>query len=354
MEFFNQLKHIYDHIGDEESGNIFRARLDYSLLGDESILLPMIRNFEDTVYSDERYLEAKEIVRKYGNGSYIYGAGKYARMLLSLCDDVIWKGILVTKPQCSSVGNVPVISLENFRHVYDGQYVFLPSKAYFGEMKEQLLETGVPQNRIIDITVFFDLTEGRQYFDLPYLKFGAAESFADCGCYDGTSIIGFLNRCNNEYKDIFCFEPDRNNLRKIEGFFRSQGITKYTLINKGVWDKEERLEFAANGSANSHIRGIIDKNESRIDTIEVISLDECLGDKDISFIKMDIEGAEYKALCGAEGIIRRCRPKLAICVYHKPEDIWEILGKILQLRDDYTLYLRHYSFGDTETVVYAV
>ena len=72
------------------------------------------------------------------------------------------------------------------------------------------------------------------------------------------------------------------------------------------------------------------------------------------FIKMDIEGAELAALEGAQNCIREQHPKLIICVYHKPEDIIEIPAYILSLCPDYKLYLRHYSLGHTETVLYAV
>ena len=69
---------------------------------------------------------------------------------------------------------------------------------------------------------------------------------------------------------------------------------------------------------------------------------------------MDIEGAELEALKGAEETIKRYRPKLAICVYHKPEDIVEIPKYILNINPDYKLYLRHYSDNAGETVLYAI
>lgn len=69
---------------------------------------------------------------------------------------------------------------------------------------------------------------------------------------------------------------------------------------------------------------------------------------------MDIEGSEMEALKGAENTIGKYKPRLAICVYHKPEDIIEIPLKILELNPEYKLYLRHYSYIHTETVLYAI
>ena len=58
---------------------------------------------------------------------------------------------------------------------------------------------------------------------------------------------------------------------------------------------------------------------------------------------MDIEGAEQKALSGAKNIIMRDKPQLAICVYHKPNDIWEIPFMLKDWVPEYQLYLRHHS-----------
>ena len=68
---------------------------------------------------------------------------------------------------------------------------------------------------------------------------------------------------------------------------------------------------------------------------------------------MDIEGAEIPALKGAEMIIRDVKPKLAISIYHRPEDIIEIPELLLQYRSDYQFYLRHYSLHAYDTVLYA-
>jgi hypothetical protein len=69
---------------------------------------------------------------------------------------------------------------------------------------------------------------------------------------------------------------------------------------------------------------------------------------------MDIEGAELNALEGAANTIKRFQPKLAICVYHKPEDIFVIPQLIKRLNPDYTLYLDNFTSGPYETVLFAL
>lgn len=68
---------------------------------------------------------------------------------------------------------------------------------------------------------------------------------------------------------------------------------------------------------------------------------------------MDIEGAELNALKGGEKLIRKYKPKLAICVYHKPEDIFELPQYLLQLNPDYKFWIRKYGQFYTDMVLYA-
>lgn len=69
---------------------------------------------------------------------------------------------------------------------------------------------------------------------------------------------------------------------------------------------------------------------------------------------MDIEGAELKALEGAKKTIQKYKPTLAVCVYHRNEDILEIPQYIKSLVSEYKFFLRHHNYGGTETVLYAV
>ena len=76
--------------------------------------------------------------------------------------------------------------------------------------------------------------------------------------------------------------------------------------------------------------------------------------EEVTFIKMDLEGSELRALMGAERIIRQYKPKLAISLYHKPEDIWELPLYILSLNSEYIFFIDHYSVATAETVLYAL
>jgi hypothetical protein len=87
--------------------------------------------------------------------------------------------------------------------------------------------------------------------------------------------------------------------------------------------------------------------------IEVASIDDTIK-SDVTFIKMDIEGAEYQAIIGAGKIIKRCKPKLAISIYHNPNDLWELPILIHNINPKYKFYLRHYSFAENDTVLYAL
>jgi uncharacterized protein with FMN-binding domain len=79
---------------------------------------------------------------------------------------------------------------------------------------------------------------------------------------------------------------------------------------------------------------------------------------------MDIEGAEMRALKGAERIIRSQHPKLAISCYHRfrdgvytgSADLFDVPAYIKSLVPEYNIFIRHHG-GDRncyETVCYAI
>jgi hypothetical protein len=117
----------------------------------------------------------------------------------------------------------------------------------------------------------------------------------------------------------------------------------------GAWNKNETLSFVSVGEGSK----IIDES-GETETISAVRVDDVLGSEKVTYIKMDIEGAEINALIGAKNIICRDKPKLAISVYHKRSDIWEIPMLLLKYNPEYKFFLRVYSFTGNDTVLYAI
>jgi len=172
-----------------------------------------------------------------------------------------------------------------------------------------------------------------EYF-IEEMTLGENEVFIDCGAYTGDTIDGFLEHCPT-YNQIIAFEPDSENFAKLKQ--KHGDNPKITLFNEGVHNVDGDVKFSARGSGWSAIG---DDHENTV-TISVRAIDG-LNLRNVSFLKMDIEGAELAALKGAEKTILRDKPKLAICIYHSNEDMLDIAEYIHTLVPEYKLYVRHH------------
>ncbi len=160
------------------------------------------------------------------------------------------------------------------------------------------------------------------------------EAILDLGAYDGDTIREFTSVTKSEYKRIIAFEPDEKNFKKLKK--KTEGMENLTLFNLGAWDKEETLYFSKKGARGSRAEegGI----PMRFNSVDNIVSDE------ITFIKMDIEGAELRALEGAKETIKKYRPKLYVCAYHKDEDMFTLPLKIKELLGECEIYYRHHPY----------
>lgn len=115
-------------------------------------------------------------------------------------------------------------------------------------------------------------------------------------------------------------------------------------------DQNGELGIVANGDDTTYLC------ENGTDAISIVGIDDFLKGREekISFIKLDVEGFELKTLQGAEHTIKKYHPRMAISLYHKDEDLYEIPSYIKSIADDYKFYLRIYSNAYLEIVLYAV
>ena len=73
----------------------------------------------------------------------------------------------------------------------------------------------------------------------------------------------------------------------------------------------------------------------------------------VDFIKLDVEGCELAALMGSFETILKHKPKLAICIYHKTQDLWEIPEYIKSIMPKYKLYIDHFTINHEESILFA-
>ena len=191
---------------------------------------------------------------------------------------------------------------------------------------------------------------GEQYFDKEIISLKDDEVFVDCGGYNGDTIAEFLEASNGKFKHIYSYEPDDENFKILSEFVSElpQEIKeKITPIHAGVSYKNETFYLQASGGWTTCTSEVTDR------TARVTAIDEA-GGAAPTFIKMDIETFETYALLGAMDMIINHKPKLAICIYHKFSDLWDIPLLLKQWVSEYKIYIRHYLNTQSETVVYAI
>ncbi|MDR0221798.1 MAG: FkbM family methyltransferase [Lachnospiraceae bacterium] len=180
------------------------------------------------------------------------------------------------------------------------------------------------------------------------------ECFADCGAYDGDTVEEFIE-CVPNYKKIYAIEMDSENYSQL--VTNTKNYRDIECFNVGLCDRNGIMSYISTGkttSVDSLLPQATEKPSDDSQTfVRLAALDDLLDGQPVSFIKMDIEGAELEALRGAETIIREQKPKLAISVYHNPAHIFEVPVLLKQFVPEYKIYFRHHSDSLYETMCYA-
>lgn len=175
----------------------------------------------------------------------------------------------------------------------------------------------------------------------------------DGGAWHGDSSLNFSKKLNNNCT-IYAFEPEEENFIQLKKNISLNNCENIIPVLYGLSDKKDVVYFETSNDFDMQHK-VTDKPTNK--KIEVISIDDFKKSnniKKIDFIKMDIEGSEYKALLGAKEVLLTDKPKLAICTYHLYDDLWAIPLLIKKLNKDYKLYVGHHSQNLLDTVIYAI
>ncbi len=343
LEMRKQLDDIYSALADQESKEWFDARIKYMADGNADDFLYSIEKIRARYKQEWRNPEIERALSD-KQGIVIYGCGhdgKITKRNLQMAGyDILCWCDSDAKLHHQTVDGKNVISPEELSEKYSDCLVIIGSSKYEREIRTRLWDVHFPVKNIFRFLWGQGVNIcGRQYFDVfhPLEK----EVFVDAGAYNGDSIQEFISWVgNNDYK-AYAIELSENMCKVI----KNKEIPNVEIINAGAWNQNEDLIFseALRSAAVSNVGG----------RVQGRTIDSIVDGNEVTFIKMDIEGAEYNALVGAENTIRKYKPRLAVCIYHKRDDILKLGGVILHLNPSYKFYIRHYTNCMWETVLYA-
>lgn len=190
---------------------------------------------------------------------------------------------------------------------------------------------------------------GAQYFVPELAPYSNRRAFVDCGAFDGDFLVSlecYFRRNGQDSPEVHAFEADQLNFVQLQNtvsaFDLKRVVLHHTLIgSRDDWIKNPDFNNCRTGEKPAPVQA------TRLDTV--------LADVDVGFIKMDIEGAEIDALKGAEKIIFKHKPFLAVCCYHTTDQLLDVPLYIKHRHPDYTLYCHHHSPTTLwETVCYGI
>lgn len=167
------------------------------------------------------------------------------------------------------------------------------------------------------------------------LKLNTNEVYVDLGAYNGDTIDEFLKYSCGEYRKIIALEPNEKNYSKL--VCHCSDMKRVQLWQLGAYKENTVLRFNNKAGRNSAI------SEKGIET-KVAAVDSLLCGISATYVKADVEGADFETLEGMKNTLQKSKPKLNYSVYHRFEDIFRLPLYIKEINPDYKIYLRHHPY----------
>lgn len=232
---------------------------------------------------------------------------------------------------------VPVIGDEIINSDFIIKYKSEIEKAYslFDDESKKIFEgclnfmLGGDLDSLMSVT-----TEKDEVFE-NVLKLGENEHYLDLGAYRGDTIEELLRYTSGRYSSIIALEPDTKTFRKLEAY--AEGMPNVDLHRKAVYSFGGTVNFNSAAGRQSSV------GKNGVET-ESVTVDEICNGREITYIKMDVEGAEIDAILGAKETLSFKKPKLNIALYHKFTDLFEIPLLIHKFNPNYKMHIRRHPY----------
>ena len=199
---------------------------------------------------------------------------------------------------------------------------------------------------LFDDAVLFRLTGKKQYLarttdpteDIRTLFADQSiRTLLDGGAFRGDSAAMYADALPT-VEQIHAAEADARTFRHLSAYGETETRCQVLPHHCALWNSDGEMTYTASASRGSGAAG--QNHRAKTITVPTRTIDTLCADFSVDLLKLDVEGAEAAALDGAEQTILRCRPALAISLYHRTEDLWELPLRIHTLLPEKKLYLR--------------
>ena len=222
------------------------------------------------------------------------------------------------------------------------------AKLWSDDLSRREFENQIRWRALGDLGALELPTAEESYFPDSLFTLRSDEAFVDCGAYTGDTVQRVIELTGGRFESILTLEPDPATYKTLSQYLAKLPADLRAKIddrNIAVGGHRGHVSFSTENTTLSSAGAV---------TVECDCLDDLLAHSKPTYIKMDIEGAELDALAGARDTIRKHAPLLAICVYHRQSDIWEIPLAIAAMGANYRYFLRAHEGDGWQTVLYAV
>lgn len=217
---------------------------------------------------------------------------------------------------------------------------------------KRAMERNLPEIEKGKPAAHFSVDQGNMFFDPAVVSLQDDEVFCDCGALEMATSLEFAFHTQDHFRKIYAFEPDpvcaqmcHDNLLMFSQAVRD----RIFLYDVGLDEANGTRSFARSTiPGNSRVS---EKGKERIHVRKLDDLEEC---QDITFLKIHTEGTELSVIKGAANLIQKNRPTIAVSLYHNLEELVNVPILLHGLVPEYRFFMRHYSLGTSESVLYAV
>ena len=277
-------------------------------------------------------------VKKLSEVEEEYGDFNIALCFASQLDDVMNTIKSVAAKHTTLVPSVPVFG----ENMFDDN--FITENREDIETSYSLLSDGLSKKVYENVLKFYytgelslldEITTDKNEAFNNILRLGNNEVYVDLGAYNGDTIDEFLHYCGGSYRKIIAFEPNSKNFAKLQA--HCENLRNIDLWQLGAYNRNTVLTFNNKAGRNSAIA------ENGTET-RVACVDSILCGISASYVKADVEGADFETLLGMKNTLQNFKPKLNFAAYHRFEDIFRLPILINRINPEYKIFLRHHPY----------